>query len=141
MQSTSIHVLFEKLTNLGVTLSVEDGKLEWETILPLPGSLLNELIARQAEFVGMINGVPIDDNPVCLMPRSLLGGNRISSDEVAGIIALLEEFGTTMQLSVRGVYSTSSKPLPPKVIELLYKHMDDIYKHLWMREHNNRRRN
>jgi hypothetical protein len=90
---------------------------------------------------GMINGVPIDDNPVCLMPRSLLGGNRISSDEVAGIIALLEEFGTTMQLSVRGVYSTSSKPLPPKVIELLYKHMDDIYKHLWMREHNNRRRN
>ena len=93
MQSTSIHVLFEKLTNLGVTLSVEDGKLEWETILPLPGSLLNELIARQAEFVGMINGVPIDDNPVCLMPRPLLGGDRISSDEVAGIIALLEEFG------------------------------------------------
>ena len=141
MRSISLHVLFERLTNFGVTLGVEDGKLEWETILPLPGSLLNELIARQAEFVGMINGVPIDDNPVCLMPRSLLGGNRISSDEVAGIIALLEEFGTTMQLSVRGVYSTSSKPLPPKVIELLYKHMDDIYKHLWMREHNNRRRN
>ena len=141
MQSTSIHVLFEKLINLGVTMSVEDGKLEWETILPLPGSLLNELIARQAEFVGMINGVPIDDNPVCLMPRPLLGGDRVSSDEVAGIITLLEEFGTTMQLSSTGVYSASSKPLPPKVIELLYKHMDDIYKHLWMREHNNRRRN
>ena len=140
MRIRSLHVLFEKLTNLGVTLGVEDGKLEWETILPLPGSLLDELIARQAEFVSMINGV-LYDKPVCLMPRPSLGGNRISSNEVAGIIALLEEFGTTMQLSVRGVYSTSSKPLPPKVIELLYKHMDDIYKHLWMREHNNRRRN
>jgi hypothetical protein len=41
MQSTSIHVLFEKLTNLGVTLSVEDGKLEWETILPLFELLLS----------------------------------------------------------------------------------------------------
>ena len=141
MRNRSLHVLFERLNNLGVTLSVEDGKLEWETILPLPGSLLDELITRQAEFFSMINGVPIDDNPVCLMPRPLLGGDRISSDEVAGIINLLEEFGTTMQLSVRGVYSTSSKTLPPKVIELLYKHMDDIYKHLWMRRHNNRRRN
>ena len=141
MQSTSIHVLFEKLTNLGVTLGVEDGKLEWETILPLPGSLLDELIARQAEFVSMINGVPIDDNPVCLMPCPLLGGDRISSDEVAGIINLLEEFGTTMQLTGVGVSSSSSKLLHPEVLELLHKHMDDIYKYMWMRENNNRRRN
>jgi len=140
MQSTSIHVLFEKLTNLGVTLGVEDGKLEWETILPLPGSLLDELIARQAEFVSMINGVPYE-KPVCLMPRPLLGGDRIPSDEVAVFITLLEELGTTIQLSSTGVYSTSSKPLPPKVIELLHKHTDDICKYLWTKENNNRRRN
>ena len=140
MRNRSLHVLFERLTSLGVTLSVEKGKLEWETILPLPGSLLDELIARQAEFVSMINGVAYD-KPVCLMPRPLLGGDRISSNEVAGIIALLEEHGTTMQLTGVGVYSTSSKPLPPKVIELLHKHTDDIYQHLWIKEHNNRRRN
>jgi hypothetical protein len=141
MRNRSLHVLFERLNNLGVTLSVEDGKLEWETILPLPGSLLDELIARQAEFVSMINGVPIDDNPVRLMPRPLLGVDRISSDEVAGIITLLEEFGTTMQLTGVGVYSSSSKLLHPEVLELLHKHMDDIYKYMWMRENNNRRRN
>ena len=140
MQSTSIHVLFEKLTNLGVTLGVEDGKLEWETILPLPGSLLDELIARQAEFVSMINGVPYD-KPVCLMPRPLLGGDRISSNEVAGIIDLLEEHGTTMQLTGVGDFSSSSKLLHPEVLKLLHKHMDDIYTYMWMREHNNRRRN
>ena len=141
MKSRSIHVLFERLTNLGVTLSVEDGKLEWETTLPLPGSMLDELIARQDEFVSMVNGVLIDDKPVCLMPSPPLGGNKISGDEVAGIIALLEEFGTTMQLSRTEVYSTSSKPLPPEVIELLHNYTDDIYKYLWTREHNNRRRN
>ena len=140
MQSTSIHVLFEKLTNLGVTLGVEDGKLEWETILPLPGSLLDELIARQAEFVSMINGVPYD-KPVCLMPRPLLDGDKISSDEVAVFITLLEELGTTIQLSSTGVYSTSSKPLPPEVFKLLHKYTDDICKYLWTKEHNNRRRN
>ena len=141
MRNRSLHVLFERLTNFGVTLSVEDGKLEWETILPLPESLLDELIARQAEFVSMIIGVSIDDKPVCLMPRPSLGGNRISSNEVAGIIALLEEFGTTMQPLSTGVYSTSSKPLPPKVIELLHKHTDDICKYLWTKEHNSRRQN
>jgi hypothetical protein len=140
MRIRSLHVLFEKLTNLGVTLGVEDGKLEWETILPLPGSLLDELIARQAEFVSMINGVPYD-KPVCLMPRPLLGGDRISSNEVAGIIDLLEEHGTTMQLTGVGVFSSSSKLLHPEVLKLLHKHMDDIYTYMWMREHNNRRRN
>ena len=107
MQSTSIHVLFEKLTNLGVTLGVEDGKLEQETILPLPGSLLDELIARQAEFVSMINGVSYE-KPVCLMPRPLLGGDRISSDEVAAFITLLEELGTTIQLSSTGALASRS---------------------------------
>ncbi|MGY8845664.1 MAG: hypothetical protein ACKVJV_11080 [Gammaproteobacteria bacterium] len=141
MRIRSLHVLFEKLTNLGVTLIVEGGKLEWETILPLPGSLLDELIARQAEFVSMINGAPINEDPICLMPRPPLGGDKISSNEVAGIIALLEEFGTTMHLSSTGVHSTSSKPLPPEVVELLHKYMDDIYEHLWTKEHNNRRRN
>jgi hypothetical protein len=141
MRNRSLHVLFEILTDRGVTLSVEDGKLEWETIIPLPGPLLDELISRQDEFVSMINGVPFDDKPVCLMPRPLLGGDRISSNEVAGIIALLEEFGTTMHLSCTGVYSTSSKPLPLKVVELLHKHTDDICKHLWTKEYNNRRRN
>jgi hypothetical protein len=140
MRIRSLHVLFEKLTNLGVTLGVEDGKLEWETILPLPGSLLDELIARQAEFVSMINGV-LYDKPVCLMPRPLLGGDRISSNEVAGIIDLLEEHGTTMQLTGVGVFSSSSKLLHPEVLKLLHKHMDDIYTYMWMREHNNRRRN
>jgi hypothetical protein len=140
MRSISLHVLFERLTNFGVTLGVEDGKLEWETILPLPGSLLDELIARQAEFVSMINGV-LYDKPVCLMPRPLLGGDRISSNEVAGIIDLLEEHGTTMQLTGVGVFSSSSKLLHPEVLKLLHKHMDDIYTYMWMREHNNRRRN
>ena len=140
MRIRSLHVLFEKLTNLGVTLIVEGGKLEWETILPLPGSLLDELIARQAEFVSMINGV-LYDKPVCLMPRPLLGGDRISSNEVAGIIDLLEEHGTTMQLTGVGVFSSSSKLLHPEVLKLLHKHMDDIYTYMWMREHNNRRRN
>ena len=141
MRNRSLHALFERLTDHGVTLSVEDGKLEWETTLPLPESLLEELIARQDEFISMVNGASINEGPICLMPRPPLGGDRISSGEVAGIIALLEEFGTTMLLSKTGVYSASSKPLHPKIIELLHKHTDDIYKYLWTKEHNNRRRN
>jgi hypothetical protein len=43
MRSISLHVLFERLTNFGVTLIVEGGKLEWETIIPLPESLLETL--------------------------------------------------------------------------------------------------
>jgi hypothetical protein len=72
MRNRSLHVLFERLNNLCVTLSVEDGKLEWETILPLTGSLLDELIARHAEFVSMINGAPIDNKPCLVNTPSFL---------------------------------------------------------------------
>jgi hypothetical protein len=139
-QNLSLHTLFEKLTDLGVTLTVMDGKLEWDTSLLLPESLLRELIERQGEFVGMTAGAPDNGKPICLKPRPPVGQSKISSGEVAEIIILLEDFGTTIKLVGPAISLTGSKPLPSKVVGILHKYTDSIYAHLAM-EHYNRRRN
>lgn len=140
MQDESVHTLFERLDAFGVNLTVLDGKLEWETSLPLPESLLRELIERQGEFVAMTTGVLDNGEPICLLPKPIPGGKRIPAKDVEEILGLLEDFGTTLKLVGPAISLTGSKPLPSKVVGILHKYTDDIYAHL-AKELNNRRRN